>query len=149
MCKTHSVQAPHRATQNERTLHTCPRNRLLQEVWSHEGNREKHGVTSQRNDVHRLQLEQTGKSQNVGAWAYLEQDSPSPLLLGRSCNELGYSLCARPTRGTHRLSIGNKVIDCGIENFVSVEVPDKKWNHPKKSRQPWVTESWREMCTTP
>ena len=71
MCKTHSVQAPHRATQNERTLHTCPRNRLLQEVWSHEGNREKHGVTNHRNDVHRLQLGQTGKSQNIGAWAYV------------------------------------------------------------------------------
>ena len=34
--------------------------------------------------------------------------SPSPLLLGRSCNELGYSVCAWPAAGTHRLSIGKK-----------------------------------------
>ena len=163
---THSVQSLHRATQNERTLHTCPQNRLLQEVWSHEGNREKHGFTNQRNDVHRrpwclithdrilvsnllrqarVHIKEVGASLSV----HLEGCSPSPLLLGRSCNELGYSVCAWPAGGTHRLSIGKKVIDCGIENFVSVEVPDKKWYHPKKFHQPWVTESWREMWSTP
>ena len=152
MCKTHSVQSLHRATQNERTLHTCPQNRLLQKVCPDKRNREKHGFTNRRNDVHRrpwclithdrilvsnllrqarVHIKEVGASLSV----YLEEGSPSPLLLGRSCNVLGYSVCAWPAGGTHSLSIGKKVIDCG---FVSVEVPDKKWYHPKKSHQPWT-----------
>ena len=131
MCKTHSVQAPHRATQNERTLHTCRRNRLLQEVWSHEGNREKHGVTNQRNDVHRLQLGQTGKSQNRSLGVFGGGFSVS-VIAGKTMQRAWLLSLCKADRRNSQIVHRKKVIDCGIENFVSVEgtiqkmVPSKK-----------------------
>ena len=55
----------------------------------------------------------------VGAYLLVHsvKDSLSVLLLGRLCNELGYSY-SWPTRETPRLSKGKKVIECSIENFV-------------------------------
>ena len=166
MCKTHSVQSLHRATQMKGPYTHAHKTDFFR----------RYGPTKATVKSMASQTEETMYIVDRGASLHMigfssptcsdrqestsrrlallcryiwRRCSPSPLLLGRSCNELGYSVCAWPAGGTHRLSIGKKVIDCGIENFVSVEVPDKKWYHPKKFHQPWVTESWREMWSTP
>ena len=52
-------------------------------------------------------------------WEDAVKDSPSELSSARLCNGLGYSY-SRPTEETPRLSEGKKVIECNIENFVSM-----------------------------
>ena len=63
------------------------------------------------------------KELGASLWVHLVEDSPS-VLLGRLCNELGYSYWW-PSGETPRLSKSEKAIECSIENFVSVVAVSK------------------------
>ena len=65
------------------------------------------------------------KERGAYLWIHLVKDSPSVLLMGRLCNELGCSY-SWPSEETPRLSKGEKVIECSIDNFVPVTAVTKQ-----------------------
>ena len=65
------------------------------------------------------------KERGAYLWIHLVKDSPSVLLMGRLCNELGCSY-SWPSEETPRLSKGKIVIECSIDNFVPVVAVTKQ-----------------------